>query len=500
MVPASDLLFSANTDDLQLPVGSGCPNHLQPLRATGTKVVVTIGPASQSVEMLEKLIQAGANVFRLNFSHGDHEGHSTVLANIRRASQNLKRPVAVLQDLCGPKIRISQLNTDWLEEGQTVSLTTTEHWNRSEHSFDLATNYEPILQDVQVGEPILINDGKLRLQVKTRAADHLEATVVQGGPISAGKGINLPQARLSTPSVTEKDWDDLSWGIQNQVDFVGLSFVRHAKDLMQVRDHLDRAGSVIQLIAKIERPEALDGIEDILDWCDGIMVARGDLALETDYARVPLVQKQLIQSCRKQNKTVITATQMLDSMVDSAMPTRAEVSDIANAILDGTDAVMLSNESAVGKYPVQAVQTMVDVSAATEPASTAQLSTQSLGCQSRMDAMAQAAQSVADRTQARAVVVYTQSGYAARHMGSLRMNRPVIACTNLAVTQRQLELSYGVHTVLLEQLLDRPQFIHQMIQLGCRSQWWNTGDSVVFLCSEAGCSGDINTIQVVQVD
>lgn len=504
MIPATDLLFSPIVEDLPSPVLHQTPSKKLPgLRPTGTKVVVTLGPASHSVEVLENLIRAGANVFRLNFSHGNHADHTEVLQNIRTAEKNLGASVAVLQDLCGPKIRLSQVAQQLGPEVQTnqpLTLTTSEHWQQGQRSYDLATNYQPILQDVRVGESILINDGKVRLKVTACCKDHLQTEVIQPGELSIGKGINLPQARLSTPSVTEKDWDDLAWGIHHQVDFVALSFVRQAQDLMQVRDHLDRAGSVTQLIAKIERPEALEDLDDILDWCDGLMVARGDLALETDYARVPLVQKQLIRACRQQNKTVIVATQMLDSMVESATPTRAEVSDIANAILDGTDAVMLSNESAVGKFPVAAVQTMTEVATATESVSTQAFSQQQLPNSSRMSAMAEATRTIAERTHAKAIVVYTQSGYAARHLASLRMNRPIVAVTNLAVTQRQLSLSYGVNAVLLDSLLDRDGFIQTLVNLGSENQWWRTGDSLVFLCSESGCSGDINSLQVVQVD
>lgn len=501
MLPASDLLFSTSTGELAIPVGSD-KRSPHSLSTTSSRIVVTLGPPSQSVDMIEQLIQAGANVFRLNFSHGDHDSHARVLENVRIAARNLSRPVAILQDLCGPKIRLTDvanaLNQE-LRPGQKLQMGVKGR-NSPAGQWDLATDYEAILTDVRPGNAILINDGKLRLRVIGKQPDCLDVEVEIGGEVSIGKGINLPHSHLSMPSVTQKDWDDLAWGIRNQVDFVALSFVRQAADLIQVRDHLERAGCVSQLLAKIERPEALSDLDEILDWCDGLMVARGDLALETNYAEVPLLQKRLIQSCRERNKTVITATQMLDSMVNHPCPTRAEVSDIANAVLDGTDALMLSNESAAGRYPVQAVSTMKEICQATEATATRSLSQQPLPCNSRMGAMAQAAATLADRTDAAAVVVYTQSGYAARHLSRLRMPRPVIACTNLTVTQRQLALSFGVHPILVEPLMDRECFLQQLMAIGKENHWWRTGDSVVFLCSESGCTGDINCLQVVSAE
>lgn len=475
------------------------------LRPWGTKIVCTLGPATSSVEAIADLIKAGATVFRLNFSHGSHQGHLAVLQNVRLAAEQLRVPVAILQDLCGPKIRISHVSGDQaldLISGQSVRLTSSANYQTLNQNDGvlLATNYAAILSDVRVGETILINDGKVRLRVKCVHAQYLETEVYQAGNVSLGKGINLPQAALSTPSVTEKDWKDLAWGLENGVDFIALSFVREAQDLIQVRDHLDRAGSVAQLIAKIERPEALQNIESILEWCDGVMVARGDLALETDFSRVPLVQKQLIQACRERNKPVITATQLLDSMVDNAAPTRAEVSDIATAVLDGTDAVMLSNESAVGKYPTLAVETLAQVTRTTETLSTQNFAATSLPMHNRTAAMAQSAAAIAARCNAVAIAVYTQSGFAARHFAALRLPCPVIACTNLETTQRQLSLTYGVTTIHLDRFYNREQWISFLMKTGLQNGWWAAGDSFVVVSSHDGCSGEINTLQMVTVE
>ncbi|MDP1562590.1 MAG: pyruvate kinase [Pirellulaceae bacterium] len=509
------LLASAETIESNI-FGASCTNVAHrpriKLRFAGTKVVCTLGPATRSVESIKQLIEAGATVFRLNFSHGTHEQHSEFLRNIRRAEHELQTQVAVLQDLCGPKIRLSHTRGDQpmdLQAGQRITLTTRQHFEQaltpSFHSsatpnFDLATNYEPILNDVNVGEAILLNDGRQRLKVVAKRATWLECEVIQGGKISKGKGINLPQAKLSTPSVTPKDWEDLVWGLEQRVDFVALSFVRSAADIIQVRDHLDRFNSPIQIIAKIERPEALINMEEILQWSDGIMVARGDLAIETDCAQVPLVQKHLIERCRELNKPVITATQLLDSMVDSPMPTRAEVSDIANAVLDGTDALMLSNETAVGQFPQLAVETLMKVCVTTQPVARRKFATQLMPCETRIAAMVHSAAALADRCEASALAIYTQSGFAARQLSSLRVGCPVIACTNSAVTVRQLGLSYGVNPVMLDSFMDRHSLIPHLVQIGLQNHWWSEGDRVVVVASQDGCGGDLNVIQVVTVE
>ncbi|MBL8892259.1 MAG: pyruvate kinase [Planctomycetaceae bacterium] len=499
-----------------ISVGAWCTNITHrpkvKLRFVGTKVVCTLGPATNSVEAIKQLIEAGATVFRLNFSHGTHAQHAAVLKNIRIAEQQLNTQVAVLQDLCGPKIRVSHTRDDQpidLQVGQRINLTTRPYFEQALQRaevdptalvFDLATNYEPILNDVNVGEPILLNDGRQRLKVVAKRATWLECEVVHGGKVSKGKGINLPQANLSTPSVTPKDWQDLAWGLEQRVDLVALSFVRSAADLIQVRDHLDRVNSPIQIIAKIERPEALINLEEILQWSDGVMVARGDLAVETDCAQVPLVQKHLIERCRELNKPVITATQLLDSMVESSMPTRAEVSDIANAVLDGTDALMLSNETAVGQYPQLAVETLMKVSLTTQPVARRKFAGQVMPCETRIAAVVQSAAALAERCEASAIAIYTQSGFAARQLSSLRVGCPVIACTNSAVSVRQLGLSYGVTPLMLDSFMDRHSLIPHLVQIGLYNHWWSTGDRVVVIASQDGCGGDLNVIQVVTVE
>lgn len=501
---------------VQAPYGSLChtvtSRPAQKLRLIGTQVVCTLGPATRTVAAISELIEAGANVFRLNFSHGTHDQHAETLSNLREAAKQLHSPVAVLQDLCGPKIRVSRVRGGQaleLRAGDRITITTdpwfdaavaTTSGRAMPETCDLATNYEAILSDVQIGENVLINDGKQRLKVVGKHARCLECQVLHGGTVTTGKGINLPQAQLSTPSVTEKDWEDLKWGLEHGVDFVALSFVRTAADIIRVRDHLERVGSPIQIIAKIERPEALANLEEILNWTDGIMVARGDLAIETDCARVPLVQKHLIERCRELHKPVITATQLLDSMVDSPMPTRAEVSDVANAVLDGTDALMLSNETAVGKHPTLAVDTLMKVSQATLPLAHRRFAEELDRSDTRMAAMTSSAAALADRCGAKAIAIYTQSGFGARHLSSMRLPYPVVACTNSELTHRQLTLSYGVTPLMLDAFMDRAAMIPHVLQIGIHQHWWQDGDRVVFLGSNDGCGGELNMIQVITVE
>lgn len=467
-----------------------------------TKILCTLGPATSEVEAIERLIEAGARTFRFNFSHGTHDDHSRVLKNLRQAAKNRRVSIAVLQDLCGPKIRISHVR-DGLSErpaaGTSIRITTNEHWE-SLQTCDIATGYRQILDDLKEDDYVWINDGKVRLKVQRNEGRFLECVVEQSGQILVGKGINLPNIPLSTPSVTEKDWNDLKWGLENGVDFIALSFVRSETDIIKVRDHLEREGSVAQIISKIERPEALKNIDRIVQWSDGLMVARGDLALETDYFQVPQVQKDLIRRCRAAGKISIVATQLLDSMVDSSVPTRAEVSDIANAVLDGCDAVMLSNESAVGEYPDRAVAVLAEVAQSTETGLVGRKIGEILEDESRLSALVQSASQLAIRTEADLLITYTQSGLIAKKLAALRLPIPVLALTNVPITENQLNLSFGVQARSLDRFLSRSEMIQYVRQEGQRAGWWKEGRQAVFLTSCEGCSGEIDTLQVVRMD
>jgi pyruvate kinase len=483
-----------------------------PDRPTGsrrnTKIVCTVGPASASAAGIRSLLEAGADVFRLNFSHSDHDWHASVLRTIREVSDQLGRPTAVIQDLCGPKIRLSHVPQEnyRVESGQTVRITTEAiraSWSKGAESleFELATNYAALIDDVAVGDTILVNEGRVLLDVDGNEGGVITARVRRGGPLSVGKGINLPGISLSTESMTAKDWADLDWGIIHKVDFVALSFVRRPDDLAAVRQHLKDAGSRSRLIAKIERPEALGHLSEIIELADGLMVARGDLGLETELARVPLLQKQIIEACRRAGKPVITATQMLESMITEPTPTRAEVSDVANAIFDGTDAIMLSAETATGAFPDQAVAVLDRVAEVTEiEAHRSRVPLRAAQAKSTLaSAIVSSATSAALNLACDRVVVYSQSGLTARLMATSRLPMPIVAVTNQPATYHQLSLSYGVHPVLMPDVVDLTQLLGEMDSLAQREGWGQSGDVLVVVSALDGRDGNIDTLHIHRI-
>jgi pyruvate kinase len=374
---------------------------------TRTRIVATLGPATSTSEKIRALIEAGVDVFRLNFSHGTHEFHGELIKGIRRISG--ERPIAILQDLCGPKLRLTKPVKG--RPGEIVEI-------------DLPAS-------VKKGDPVLLADGIMHLEV----VDAKHSRVVVGGDIPTGKGINLPSSDLDIPSLTEKDRKDLEFGVKNGVDYVALSFVRRASDL----DEVKKCG--IPVVAKIEKPEAVRRIEEIVRSADGVMVARGDLGVEIPIERVPVVQKRVISLANREGKMVITATQMLRSMVDSPQPTRAEATDVANAVLDGTDAVMLSEETAAGNYPIESVRVMDRILGEVEPMLTPR---SDLLSPDAADAIAQAACTLSERVGARAIVVPTSTGFTARKISSYRPRIPILVLTNSELVRRRLSLVWGV--------------------------------------------------------
>ncbi len=470
-------------------------------KSRNSKIVCTLGPACNSPEQIRRVLRAGARIFRFNFSHGTHESHTQSLQHLRSEAFKLNVPIAIMQDLCGPKIRISYVRGEPLEtqENQQLKLTTQGRLARLESQVDLATTYEPLLDDVKVGNVLLINDGRVELQVEEKQKDYLNCRVRRAGPILLGKGLNMPGVALSTPSITAKDWSDLEWGVTHEVDFVALSFVRHPDDLLQIHQFLDEKECSAKVISKIERPEAIERIHEIIQHSDGLMVARGDLGLETDFAEVPILQKKLIELCRYHAKPVITATQMLDSMVSQPTPTRAEVSDVANAILDGSDAIMLSNETAAGRFPVEAVQVLDRIGRSSE----SRFKTNSISHWthdlSDAAALTEAAARMAMRMNAKRIVVYTQTGNTARLMARYRLQTPIIAVTSSAQVQRQLVLSYGVRPFLIPEIQDMTQLLQKMNELALELAWGQHGDQLVVVCGLGGQYGYVDTLHVHRV-
>ena len=464
-----------------------------------TKIVATIGPASASPEVLKKLIEAGLNVTRLNFSHGRPEEHQAMVQTIRNLSREMNQEVGILQDLSGPKIRLGNLKDRVLETGSTVRLAP----GTDEVDDSLPVNYQYLLEDVAVGEQVLLFDGKIDLLVTAKDNQYLTCQVVNGGALSSHKGVNLPHSDLRIPAFTEKDRADLTVGLEAGVDFVAMSFVRSAKDLVPVREMIRRSGRPPLLIAKIEKPQAVAGIDDILEAVDGIMVARGDLGVEMPIEEVPATQKMLIKAARHRGRLVITATQMLGSMVSNPRPSRAEVTDVANAILDGTDAVMLSEETAVGQYPVEAVAMLDKVSRQTEPIMDNQAFLVAKQCE-LLDpvacAITRAVAILARDLLRKAIVAATQGGTTARMVAHLRQPVPVIGLTSDPSTIRQLTLSWGIipaliqpcdSIVLLEQLASEWLVRHGIAE---------KGDKVFLTCGlPLQTSGTTNLIKLLDI-
>jgi pyruvate kinase len=453
------------------------------------KIVATIGPASQSEEMIEKLILAGMNVARLNFSHGTHELHAECMARIRRVSQKMGVSVGILQDLQGPKIRVGELSEPiQLSVGEEVTLFVTGTPPPGNGRKNIPVDFRQLFDSVRPSDRLLLDDGRLALEVlSVKDANALAAKVVVGGLLSSHKGINLPGVRLRIDGFTEKDEADLAFGISQNVDAVAISFVRTADDVKRVRDALNRLSDDRHpplLIAKLEKPEALDNLDAILDIVDGVMVARGDLGVELPPERVPVQQKRIIHTANLRAKLVITATQMLESMITNPLPTRAEASDVANAIFDGTDAVMLSAESAVGSYPVESVQMMDRIVREAEIHFLEWGAPQHVSGFEQSDAasMARAAQALANDRNVTAVACFTMQGQTAWLMSKIRPRVPVMAFTPSPETARRMTFMWGIHPELVPFVNSIEEMLQHVDQALLRSQVVEPGDQVVLVC------------------
>jgi pyruvate kinase len=451
------------------------------------KIVATIGPASQEEAIIEKLIQAGMNIARMNFSHGTHDEHAKYIEMIRRVSEKMGVGVGILEDLQGPKIRVGNLAIPLqLSEGEIVTLYAANTQPPAGKGQQIPVDFRQLFDSVQTSERLLLDDGRLALEVVSVKGNALEARVVVGGLLTAHKGINLPGVRLRIAGFTEKDEADLAFGISQNVDAVAISFVRSADDVKKVRSALERLSNGKRapiLIAKLEKPEALDELDAILDVVDGVMVARGDLGVELPPERVPALQKYIIQAANRRAKLVITATQMLESMITNLLPTRAEASDVANAIFDGTDAVMLSAETASGKYPVQAVEMMGRI--VCEAESHFLEWGKELGTIQGFDtndaaSMARAAQVLANDKNVTAVACFTTQGQTAWLMSKIRPKAPILAFTPDKNTYRRLAFLWGVRP----QLVPYAHSLEEMLGLVDEAlmKKFNPGDQVVLVC------------------
>jgi pyruvate kinase len=422
---------------------------------TQTKILATIGPATSGISEIKKLILAGADGIRFNMSHGNYDFFTDVFNNIHQACIDEESPLAILVDLQGPKIRIGELEKDEIEiqTGKTIEITNEEVKGNEKV---LSTNYAELIDDAEVGKNILINDGLIRLKITEKKIDRLICLIEEGGILTPRKGLNLPGIKLSTPSVTEKDFSDLEFILKHRVDYIALSFVRSASDILKLRDWLKERNHLKPVIAKIEKKEAVDDLESIIEAADGIMIARGDLGVELSPQDVPVIQKDIIKRCNELGKLVITATQMLESMIHSQIPTRAEASDVANAVWDGTDVVMLSGETSVGKFPIDTVKVMNEIICKAEEH---HISTKNINFEipkdfeeNIFDSGCRGISIIADQVKAKAIVVFTFKGRAASGIAKYRPASQIIAISNEFDTMNYLCLRWGVKSLFMEKI------------------------------------------------
>lgn len=465
-----------------------------------TKIICTIGPASDSEEILTQLINAGMNVARLNFSHGTHEEHKKRIDTIKRVRQQLHKPVAIMLDTKGPEVRLGSFKDGKAEiiTGARFTLTTKEVMGSSSIC---SITYKELPQEVMQGARILIADGLIELRVLDKTDTDVICQVVNGGDLSNNKNVNIPGATSKLPAITEKDISDLLFGIQNEIDIVAASFIRKASDVIQIRRILEENnGSYISIISKIENQEGVDNINEILKVSDGLMVARGDLGVELPAEEIPLTQKMLIKKANEAGKPVITATQMLDSMIRNPRPTRAEVTDIANSIFDGTDAIMLSGETAAGRYPIEAVKTMSTIAERTELDLDYGHYIKDMNHKGEItiaNAISHASCTTAYELGAAAIITPTQSGSTPRMVSKFRPKAPVIAATFDERVRRKLSLSFGVFSVLIKQTDNTDDLIEQSVNQAIANNYINSGDLVVITAGiPAGVAGTTNLIKV----
>ena len=468
-----------------------------------TKIVCTLGPATNSEERLKELVDAGMDVARLNFSHGTHDDHKVVYERVRKAGDNAEKAVGILADLQGPKIRLGKFEDDgalngevmW-NTGDTVRITTDDIVGTHDR---VSTTYKRLADDAVPGDRLLVDDGKVGLVVTDVEGNDVVCTVTEGGPVSNNKGLSLPGMNVSVPAMSEKDIADLEFALGLGVDLVALSFVRSPADIELVHEVMDRVGRRVPVIAKLEKPEAIDNLEAIVLAFDAIMVARGDLGVELPLEEVPLVQKRAIQMARENAKPVIVATQMLDSMIENSRPTRAEASDVANAVLDGADAVMLSGETSVGKWPIEAVRTMNRICKAVE-GSSRDVPPLSHVPRTKRGIISYAARDIGERLEVKALVAFTQSGDTVRRLARLHSRLPLLAFTPTQAVRSQLALSWGTETFIVDRVDTTDNMIDQVDLQLLRIGRLRDGDVVVIVAgAPPGTVGAPNMIHVHRI-
>jgi pyruvate kinase len=463
------------------------------------KIVATLGPATSSYENLRAIIDAGVDVARMNLSHGSYDVHEAVYANVRKAAADSGRAVAVMVDLQGPKIRLGKFEAGpyELEVGDIFKITTDEIIGTKELS---STTFKGLPQDVKEGDFLLIDDGKVKVRVLDTDGTVVTTEVIVAGPISNNKGINLPGVAVNVPALSEKDEADLRWGLRLGADLIALSFVRNASDIDRVHEIMAEEGRKVPVIAKIEKPQAVDNLEEIIEAFDSIMVARGDLGVELPLEAVPIVQKRAVELARRMAKPVIVATQMLESMISSPVPTRAETSDVANAVLDGADAVMLSGETSVGEYPVITVQTMARIVLSTEEHGLDRIAPLGTKPRTQSGAITLAAVEVADFVRAKYLCVFTESGDSARRMSRLRNQIPILAFTPDPSIRTRMALYWGLESFVVDRVTHTDQMVAQVDEVLVSTGRAVAGETVIIISgSPPGIPGTTNDLRVHKV-
>jgi len=463
------------------------------------KIVCTLGPAVESIEKITELIDAGMNMARLNLSHGSHDEHQKRLDLVRAAAKKANKAVAILVDLQGPKIRLGKFSSGphELSRGDTFTITTDDIAGTKDK---VSTTYKGLPGDCKAGDAIMIDDGKVSVQVVQVKGNDVITKVIQPGMVSNNKGINLPGVAVSLPALSEKDIADLRWGLKAGVDFIALSFVRNAADIKDIHKIMDEVGVKVPVIAKIEKPQAVENLQEIVDAFDGIMVARGDLGVELPIEDVPMVQKRCITMARESAKPVIVATQMLDSMMSNSQPTRAEATDCANAVLDGADALMLSGETSVGDFPIDTVKVMARIIERTEEVALDQIPPLKHSPATKAGAITKAATEVGLTVGAKYLVAFTQSGDSARRMSRLRSPIPMLALTPEIGTYNRLALSWGVESLLTASVNHTDEMVMQVDTILIESKRVKIGDLVLIVAgSPPGIPGSINAMRVHKI-
>lgn len=470
-----------------------------------TKIVATLGPAINTKAMLRKMIQAGVDVFRINFSHAAHDDVAKQITTIRELNEELQLNTAILADLQGPKLRVGLMEDNAVvTPGDEITFATGAPFEGNTQRAYM--NYQSFPNDVKPGERILLDDGKLIFEVKaTNEKDEVKATVLQGGPLQSKKGVNLPNTAISLPALTEKDVKDALFAVTQQVDWIALSFVRHSQDLIELQELIkEHAEHKIPIIAKIEKPEAVENIDKIITHCDGLMVARGDLGVEIPAQEVPLIQKELVHRAKKARIPVIIATQMMETMITSLTPTRAEVNDVANSVMDGADAVMLSGETSVGNYPVQVIEKMVNILTSVENSTLIKVPQTPPHVRTNRyitKSVCYHAALMANEIQAKAISTLTNSGYTAFQISAWRPSAYILVFTSNKTILTQLNLLWGVKAFYYDKYVSTDQTIEDVNQIACKKGYLEVGDMLISLAAmPIKEKGMVNTLRVTEID